>query len=132
MMDTSPHVSPVQAPPAEHFPTYPAAWYLFGEVRELCHRPVSKDLLGRRLVSFRTETGKLVVLDARCSHLRADLGNGCVVGETVQCPYHNWRYDATGRCVHIPAGVAIPDFARQRSYPAIERHGLIFFFNGPR
>jgi phenylpropionate dioxygenase-like ring-hydroxylating dioxygenase large terminal subunit len=26
--------------------------------------------------------------------------------------------------------VAIPEFARQRSYAAVERHGLVFFFNG--
>lgn len=122
----------VQAPLAERFPTYPIAWYLFGESRELRDRPVSKDLLGRRLTAFRTASGSVAVLDARCSHLRADLGNGCVVGETIQCPYHHWRYGSDGRCVHIPAGVAIPDFARQGSYAAVERHGLVFFFNGPQ
>src|SRR5207248_8991087 len=26
---------------------------------------------------------------------------------------------------------AIPRFARQTVYPAVERHGLVFFFNGP-
>ena len=120
----------VTAPPADRFPTYPAAWYLFGESSELRDRPVSKDLLGGRLVAFRTVGGKVAVLAARCSHFHADLGNGCVVGETVQCPYHHWRYGTDGQCVHIPATPAIPAFARQRSYPAVERHGLLFFFNG--
>jgi phenylpropionate dioxygenase-like ring-hydroxylating dioxygenase large terminal subunit len=105
---------------------------LFGESRELRDRPVSKDLLGRRLVAFRTAAGAMAVLDARCSHLGADLGNGRLVGETIQCPYHHWRYGRDGRCVHIPSGMPIPDFARQRSYPAMDRHGLVFFFNGPR
>src|SRR5262249_23025712 len=72
------------------------------------------------------------ILDARCSHLRADLGNGCVVGDTVQCPYHHWRYGTDGRCVRLPNGVEVPPFARQRSYPVVERHGLLFFFNGPQ
>jgi nitrite reductase/ring-hydroxylating ferredoxin subunit len=121
----------IAAPAAERFPTFPIAWYLFGESRELNDGPVSKDLLGQRLVAFRTASGTVAVLDARCSHLRADLGNGCVVGDTVQCPYHHWRYGHDGRCVHIPAGVAIPELARQRSYAAVERHGLVFFFNGP-
>ena len=60
-----------------------------------------------------------------------DLGRGCVVGETVQCPYHNWRYGVDGLCSHILAGDPIPAAARQRSYPVVERHGLVFFFNGP-
>src|SRR5262245_17013608 len=82
------------APPAESFPTYPPSWYLFGEAHGLRRRPLSKDLLGRRLTAFRTTSGQLAVLDARCSHMRADLGNGRVVGDTIQCPYHNWRYGA--------------------------------------
>ena len=124
-------ISAAQPPPAECFPSYPPAWYLFGTARQLRARPVSKDLLGRRLVGFNTESGRLTILDARCSHLRADLGNGCVVGETVQCPYHHWRYGVDGRCVQLPAMHEIPAFARQRSYPVAERHGLVFFFNGP-
>ena len=132
MVEANPMTAPCAAPPADRFPTYPAAWYLFGDSREMHRRPVSKDLLGRRLVAFRTAGGEVAVLDSRCSHLRADLGNGCVVNDTIQCPYHHWRYDRTGRCVDIPAGVAIPEFARQASYPAQERHGLVFFFHGPR
>jgi nitrite reductase/ring-hydroxylating ferredoxin subunit len=131
-MPAVPCSPPVQAPPAERFPTYPAAWYLFGETRELRRRPVSRNLLGRRLTAFRTVGGRVAVLDSACSHLNADLGNGQVVGETVQCPYHGWRYGTDGRCTHIPAGEPIPAFAQQRSYPAVERHGLVFFFNGPQ
>jgi nitrite reductase/ring-hydroxylating ferredoxin subunit len=121
----------VHAPPAERFPTYPTAWYPFGQAREIRHRPVSKDLLGRRLVAFRTAGGQIGVLDAHCSHLGADLGRGCVAGDTVQCPFHNWRYGVDGLCSHIYTGDLIPPAARQRSYPAVERHGLVFFFNGP-
>ena len=73
----------------------------------------------------------MALLDSRCAHMNADLANGCVIGETICCPYHNWRYDTSGRCVHIPAQPSIPAFARQRSYPVTERHGSIYFFNGP-
>ena len=60
---------------------------------------------------FARRSGRLAILDARCSHLHADLGNGRVVGDTVQCPYHHWRYGGDGRCVHIPASREIPSFA---------------------
>jgi nitrite reductase/ring-hydroxylating ferredoxin subunit len=119
------------APPAERFPTYPVAWYLFGEAWKLARGPVTRSLLGREIVAFRTAGGQVVVLDARCAHMNANLGKGEVVGETIRCPYHHWRYGADGQCVHIPAQTAIPEFALQRSYPVVERHGLVFFFNAP-
>jgi phenylpropionate dioxygenase-like ring-hydroxylating dioxygenase large terminal subunit len=121
----------ISAPSADCFPTCPTSWYLFGSVRELSRGPVSRDILGRRLVAFRTPSGRLTVMDGRCKHLGTDLGAGKVVGETLECPFHNWRYAPDGRCVHIPATNEIPDFARLQTYPTVERHGFVFFFNGP-
>jgi nitrite reductase/ring-hydroxylating ferredoxin subunit len=124
--------SPVlPCPPADAFPTYPVAWYLYGESREVSHGPVTRRLLGREIVAFRTASGQVALLDARCAHMNADLGNGCVIGDTIRCPYHHWRYGIDGRCVDISSQPSIPAFARQRCYPAVERHGLVFFFNGP-
>ena len=118
------------APPAEYFPTYPASWYLFGESRELTSEPVTKRVLGRDLVAFRTSRGSVSILDAHCSHLGADLGCGRIVGDSIQCPFHNWQYAADGRCIAIPGATRIPLFARQPCYPVDERHGYVFFFNG--
>ena len=67
---------------------------------------------------------------AHCSHMGADLGCGNVVGESIQCPFHNWKYGADGVCNHIPGTGSIPAFARQTLYPVEERHGYVFFFNG--
>ena len=121
-----------QAPAGNEFPAYPASWYLFGAAQEINKGPVSKPMVGRRLVAFRTASGKIAVMDARCAHLGADLGCGQVVGETIQCPFHSWRYGADGMCTHIPATSDIPSFARLRTYPVEERHGYIFFFNGAK
>ena len=119
----------ITAPPADRFPDYPASWYLFCRTRDLRSGPLSRDVLGRRLVAFRKSTGEVAVLDARCAHLGADLGAGCVVGDQIQCAFHNWRYNGEGRCVNIPASADIPEFARVKAYPAVERHGFVFFFN---
>ena len=70
-----------KAPPADRFSKYPASWYLFCSSRQLKDKPISKRILGRELVAFRTASGRLVMMDARCSHLGADLGGGRVVGE---------------------------------------------------
>jgi nitrite reductase/ring-hydroxylating ferredoxin subunit len=118
------------APPIDRLPAYPACWYLFGRLRDLRGGLLSRDLLGRRLVAVRTSSGRLAVLEARCSPLGADLGRGRVVGEAVQCPFHNWEYGLDGRCRRIPNSSHIPSFAHQASYPVQERHGLLFVFNG--
>src|SRR5262249_24437938 len=118
------------APPADRFPIYPASWYLFGESRELAGQPLTKRVLGRDLVAFRTSRGSVSVLDAHCSHLGADLGCGRVVGDAIQCPFHNWQYAADGQCIAIPGARRTPSFARQHRYPVEERHGYVFFFNG--
>jgi phenylpropionate dioxygenase-like ring-hydroxylating dioxygenase large terminal subunit len=120
----------VQAPLPQQFPAYPVSWYWFGTSRELRRGPVSRALCGRRMVAFRTAGGRVCVLDARCSHLGADLGRGRVVGEAIQCPFHQWEYGPDGRCLHIPVASEIPATARQTCYPAVERHGILFVFNG--
>ncbi len=122
----------IAAPPASAFPDYPASWHYFAPAAAVRRGPVSREVFGRRVVAFRTAgAGRLAALDARCSHFGTDLGGGCVVRETLQCPYHHWRFAAEdGRCAHIPAGDAPPAFARQAVFPAEERHGQVFVFNG--
>jgi phenylpropionate dioxygenase-like ring-hydroxylating dioxygenase large terminal subunit len=120
----------LKAPRPESFPQYPASWYLFCHSRDLARGPLTRRLLGRDLVAFRTASGRLAILDAHCSHLGADLGRGRVTGEAIQCPFHNWSYGTDGRCVAIPCASEIPSAARQRAYPVQERHGYVFFFNG--
>jgi phenylpropionate dioxygenase-like ring-hydroxylating dioxygenase large terminal subunit len=121
-----------KAPSPEALPLFPASWYLFGCTRELDGGPASRDLLGRRLTAYRTGSGRWAVLDGRCAHLGADLGEGCVIGDDLQCAFHNWKYGPDGRCTLVPALARPPEFARLRSYPTVERHGYLFFFNGPQ
>ena len=122
--------SVLSPPPVEAFATFPASWYLFGHEREL-DQPRSKRMLGRQLMAFRTASGRVSVIAANCSHMGADLGCGRVIGESIQCPFHNWKYGADGVCNHIPGTTTIPAFARQACYPTEVRHGYVFFFNGP-
>jgi nitrite reductase/ring-hydroxylating ferredoxin subunit len=119
-------------PPVSAFPEFPASWYLFAPASEVAKKPLSKRMLGRQLVAFRTAGGKYAVMAANCSHMGADLGCGKVTGESLQCPFHNWKYGADGVCNHIPGSAAIPPFARQTTFPTMERHGYVFFFNGSK
>jgi len=91
----------------------------------------SFNLLNRRLAIYRDERGGIHALDGHCSHLGADLGLGRVIGDQVQCPFHHWRYGPDGRCCAAPGLAELPQ-RRVRVYPALERWGLIWLFNGPR
>jgi nitrite reductase/ring-hydroxylating ferredoxin subunit len=122
----------LRAPPAASFPEYPASWYVFCRSHELRGRPVSREMFGRRIAAFRSAGGRAVVIDARCYHLGADLGRGRVVGNAIQCPFHQWEYGSDGRCTRIPVTDCIPPAARQTVYPVVERHGCVFFFNSPQ
>ena len=82
---------------------------------------------GSHLALYRTESGEARVLDAYCPHLGAHLGHGgSVVGETIRCPFHAWRFDGDGTCVEIPYARKIPPRARTRVWEVIERYGMIF------
>jgi nitrite reductase/ring-hydroxylating ferredoxin subunit len=137
-MDISPRHSRSSLPPATApvygplgLPERPAAWFVFCASRELDRGPVARTVWGRQLVAFRTQTGRVGVLDARCVHMGSSLAHGEVVGESIRCPFHHWQFGIDGVCTGIPAtGDAIPEFARQQSYPAQERNGCVFFFGG--
>jgi len=88
------------------------------------------DFLGTRVVVYRDGQGRPIVQHAYCAHLGADLSIGDVVDGQIRCAFHNWRYGADGRCVHIPTGDKIVPGARIFTYPAAEAWGLIWAFNG--
>jgi hypothetical protein len=73
-----------------------------------------------------------LVQSAWCPHLGADLSVGQIVDGRLRCAYHHWSFDGTGACAHIPTGDKIPSAARIFSYPAEEKWGLIWAFNGER
>jgi phenylpropionate dioxygenase-like ring-hydroxylating dioxygenase large terminal subunit len=47
---------------------------------------------------------------------------------TIVCPYHGWRYDVDGECIHIPANPSIPRTKRAcaRTYRVKEKYGVVW------
>jgi nitrite reductase/ring-hydroxylating ferredoxin subunit len=88
-------------------------------------------VLNRKIAVFRGEDGMPRALDARCAHMGADLGVGRVVGNRLQCPLHRWEYEPDGIVCAAPFERVLPT-RRVRAYPALDRHGYVWVFNGPR
>ena len=121
----------------ERFPYYtafPFAWYracYADEVPKGGLRPLR--LLSRDLVVWRGEDGEAHVMDAYCPHLGAHLGyGGRVEGCELVCPFHWWRFGADGRNTGIPYDGTRNPAARIRTYPTLDRNGMILFWYHPR
>lgn len=112
---------------------YPFGWYHAAFARELSRGDVLPlRLLDHDLVLWRDEQGDPHLLDAFCAHLGAHLGyGGRVEGCAIRCPFHAWKYDGAGTCVEIPYSDKLHKLARVRSYPLIERSGMLMFWWHP-
>jgi phenylpropionate dioxygenase-like ring-hydroxylating dioxygenase large terminal subunit len=107
------------------------SWYPVCLASDLAAGNVTgRNFLGTRVVAWRDAAGKPVVQGAWCPHLGADLSVGQVVDGHLRCAYHHWSFDGAGACVHIPTGDKIPAAARIFTYPAEEKWGLVWAFNG--
>jgi phenylpropionate dioxygenase-like ring-hydroxylating dioxygenase large terminal subunit len=115
--------SPLALPPSR----YPTGWFQIGWARDLEPGDVKNaHYFGRELALFRTESGKLVVLDAHCRHLGANIGiGGRVCGEQIECPWHGWKYNDQGENTEIPYSKHGPRNVALRSWPVREYYGTI-------
>lgn len=111
----------------------PVGWFGLGRSADLLPgavRPVRR--FGQEWVLARSATGRPMLLDAWCPHLGAHLGHGGrVEGETVVCPFHGFRFDASGRCVATGYGKKVPRDADIGSLPVVERNGLLLAWHHP-
>ncbi len=107
---------------------YPALWsheIKRGEVKEVVFWRQS-------FAIFRGEDGVVRALENRCAHRQLKLSLGNVEGCKLTCAYHGWTFDGTGKCTEISHslfGHKMPN-VKIRSFPVMEKYGVIFFFPG--
>ena len=104
-------------------------WHPVSFSATLLEAPIAVELLGERLVIWRDGRGVAQCSTDVCVHRGTALSGGCVQGDTIVCPYHGWRFDASGKCVLIPQledQSAIPPKARIAVHACIDLYGLIW------
>lgn len=133
--DTAPS-KPTTSPFGKGFVT--DAWYFLALGRDIARAELKRhEIMGEPVLVGRTRAGAVYAMRDICPHRAAPLSAGRLVdmpgeGETVQCPYHGWRFRPDGVCAAIPSLVEDQAFEpariQVRSYPVRESQGLVFIW----
>ncbi|NKR74225.1 Rieske 2Fe-2S domain-containing protein [Rhodococcus hoagii] len=94
-------------------------------------KPHSVEAFGTKLVVFADSKGDVQVLDAYCRHMGGDLSQGEIKGDSVACPFHDWRWNGKGKCTDIPYARRVPPVAKTRAWLTMEQDELLFVWNDP-
>jgi phenylpropionate dioxygenase-like ring-hydroxylating dioxygenase large terminal subunit len=95
---------------------------------------LAKVMLGEPILVGRDASGAPFALRDLCPHRGMRLTAGHFDGHLVECCYHGWRFDTSGKCALIPSLVPgqafTPERIRVRSYPVREVQGNLWVFFG--
>jgi phenylpropionate dioxygenase-like ring-hydroxylating dioxygenase large terminal subunit len=106
-------------------------WYAAAWSEEITDKLFKRVILEQPIVFYRRLGGEPVALGNVCPHRFAPLNLGKIVNGNIQCPYHGLQFNSAGKCVFNPDGDGLtPDSVRARSYPVLERFGMIWVWMG--
>src|SRR6185436_8684431 len=110
-------------------------WQPAALVDELAgNRPVKAvRLLGEDLVLFKDDRGRYGLIGRSCPHRGTDLSFGRLEQGGLRCAFHGWLFDVGGQCIETPAepkDSKLCQNIRQRSYPVVEKSGILWAYLG--
>lgn len=112
----------------------PNQWYVILESSEVKPgRPVGVTRLGEKMVLWRDARGRLTCMSDRCPHRGVALSAGKILGDCLQCPFHGFAFDTSGRCTLVPAngrGAPVPRALQVRTYATREAHDFVYIWWG--
>ena len=111
---------------------FPEGWYFFATREEIARRRLmQRTWLGHEVVAWSDGGGRICVAESVCPHLGSQLGpeaGGRVRDDCLECPFHGFRYDISGRCTATPS--APPPPARLNVFETREILGMVFAWHG--
>lgn len=108
-------------------------WYGILDSKEVGKKPIGITRFNEKLVLWRTEDNKIGCIYDQCCHRGASLSIGKLIHDELECPFHGFRYDSSGRVTLIPANgkaAKIPENFYVHSYIAKEAYGAIWIWYG--
>lgn len=105
------------------------AWHLVALSASVSRRkPLGILVAGTPVVLFRGADGLGALID-RCPHRNYPLSLGRLEAGALECAYHGWRFDGSGRCLAVPGcapETVDPNRLAATPVRVAERHGGIF------
>ena len=112
----------------------PDQWYAVLQSKQIPRRrPIGVTRMGEKMVFWRDVRGRAACAVDLCPHRGAALSAGKLSGDCVECPFHGFQFDTSGRCTQIPAigrSAEVPQAFRVRTFPVVEKHGLVYMWWG--
>jgi phenylpropionate dioxygenase-like ring-hydroxylating dioxygenase large terminal subunit len=106
------------------------AWYIAAVDEEVTAKPLSRKIMNEDIVLWRKPDGSVAAIEDRCCHRHLPLSMGSVAGDNIRCGYHGYLFNSAGVVIEIPGQVNIPEKARVKSYPVVERWKWIWVWMG--
>jgi len=121
-------------PMGDLFRRFWVPFLISSEIAEPDCDPVRVRLMGEDLIAFRDTDGRIGLIDQFCAHRGVSLWFGRNEECGLRCPYHGWKYDVDGNCIELPSEADNPKIMSRmklKSYPCIEKAGVIWTYMGP-
>jgi len=111
--------------------TFPLnAWYVAAWDAEVGRSLLARTVCNQQMVLYRRRDGRVAALADACWHRLVPLSLGTLVDDDIRCGYHGLRFNADGRCTHMPSQDTINPSACVRSFPVEERHRFVWVWPG--
>mgnify|MGYP000990797035 CR=1 FL=1 len=112
----------------------PDQWYAILETREIkAGHLVGITRLGEKMVVWRDSRGQVSCQADFCPHRGCAFSVGKLANDHLQCPFHGFEYDSTGKCVLIPANgkaAPVPKALQVKTYLVREAYDFIWIWWG--
>jgi phenylpropionate dioxygenase-like ring-hydroxylating dioxygenase large terminal subunit len=109
-------------------------WYVILESKELKkNKPLRLKRLNEHLVLWRDKNNKVCCIADRCVHRGVSLSCGKIIDGMLECPFHGFIFDKSGKVRIIPANgknAPVPESIKVKSYNTYENYGLIWIWWG--
>jgi len=108
------------------------SWYVAAFSHEVTRSLRPFKLVGEKVVLYRREDGTPVALEDACPHRKLPLSMGRLKGDQIECGYHGLTFDCGGVCTRVPGAEKVPHVAKVRSYPVLDRYGMVWIWMGEK
>ena len=108
-------------------------WYAILDSKEVKNKPVGVTRLNEKLVLWRDSQNQIHCIFDKCCHRGASLSLGKVVDDHLECPFHGFQYDSSGKVCLIPANgkkASIASRYQVNAFKVVDKYGLIWLYNG--